>query len=58
MIPSTLHDVQAICPDCGWVRTLQIFAPPEKVEMMRLCDGCQRFPRRDRPTTPPYKDSE
>lgn len=57
---STLHDVQATCTSCGVVRTLSIFAPPEKLTMLRICDSCQGLKPRpavpERPTSLPYPD--
>jgi len=60
---STLHDVEAQCPQCGDCRTLMIYAPPEKVVMLRLCDSCQGLPKRpaqppEREASLPYKDSD
>lgn len=57
---STVHDVEARCPECGVVRVLQIFAPPAKVVMQRACDPCNGFapvwPVRERAL--PYKEAE
>lgn len=38
----TLHPVRARCPVCRLQRTLTTYAPADKVEMDRLCDGCNK----------------
>ena len=42
----TVHDVEARCPapGCGVVRVLQIYGPPDKLTMDRLCDTCAPLP--------------